>query len=399
MGRSTFTREAYAAASKAYVPPSGPATRRAEQQAHNTGKLNPLVDPSEYGVIRPSRLRFEEITNGPHKGMFRLTIGCSMPIEMRLDTTGSMGGNVDVALQVLPELYDLSSWALPGYDVHVAIGIFGDIVDQFVLCRPQFEMEAEKIVHQLTLMVPERAGGDSPEDPHYGLFGAAYLTRAYVNQIGLKRYDFSVSDATAHDGLSEKQLIRIFGKEVFEKVAVNGHQIDQNDLPSTQEVVQDLLKQAHAFFLQIGRNTYTTSYWSEIFGPERVVQVPDIHYLPNVQSLIIALTEGTASTNETTDYPFPEDEPITLSNAEEFLIKDGKVSINTARQLVEAVANIPIGAQVALREGLRVPQQGDIFRVKPDYINGTDLWPIDRSEVVADEVITNTGKPTGPEWL
>jgi hypothetical protein len=401
MGRGTFTRSAFDTARSTFVPRTGPATRAAEQSAKRTGKLNPLVDPKEYDVIRRSLVRFEEREDG----LLELTIGCSMPIETRLDTTGSMGGNVDVALRVLPDLYDLCSWALPGYDVHVAIGIFGDVVDSFVLCRPQFEMEADKIVEQLTLMVPDRWGGDSPEDPQYGLFGAAYLTRAYANQIGLKRYDFTVSDATAHDGFSERQLIRIFGDEVFDKVAFNGYQINRNNLPTNEEVVRDLLTQAHAFFLQVGRDSHVTDYWAEIFGPERVVQVPDVRLLPNVQSLIIALTEGTAKVGGDNEYDFPGVESFTLSDAEEFLIQDGNISIEDARHIVRAVANIPIGAQVPLRQaiidgGHEIPKAGDLFRVKPDVFAGTDLWPIDPSELGDIEPVVDTDSVAdGPNWL
>lgn len=378
MGRDAFTRASYASASRMYVPTSGPATRAAEQKARNTGKLDPLVDPAEYGVIRRSLLRFEERP----EGLYELTVGCSMPVETRLDTTGSMGGNVDVALKVLADLYELCSGVLPGYDLHIATGIFGDVVDNFVLCRPQFEMLADKIVHQLTLMVPERAGGDSDEDPHYGLFGAAYLVAAYVNCIGLKRYDFTVSDARARDRLSERQLVRIFGDQVFEKVAANGFQIDRNDLPSTKEVVQDLLKQAHAFFLQVGKHSETTKFWTRVFGADRVVVLPDTRLLPQVQAVIIGLTEGTLNLDQVTDF-------LTTNN----------VSAADARNIARSVANIPIGAQALLREGIRVPQKGDLFREKPDVFNKTNLWPINPGEAAADVVVPNTTKPAGPNWL
>jgi hypothetical protein len=372
MGRDTFTRSSYAAATRAYVPSSGPATRLAEQRAHRTGKLDELVDPAGYGVIRRSLLRFEELPNG----LFELTVGCSMPVETRVDTTGSMGRNVDVAIKVLPDAYDLCSSVLPGYDLHMATGIFGDVVDRFVLCRPQFEMLAEKIVEQLTLMVPERAGGDAPEDPHYGLFGGAYLVAAYANRIGLKGYDFTVSDAPARMRLSENELVRVFGPEVFDKVAANGHTLDRNDLPSTKEVVDDLQKRAHAFFLQVGSDRWTTEFWTEVFGADRVVVLPNTELLPQVQATIIGLTEGTLSLSQVTEF-------LTTNN----------VSENDAKRIVSSVANIPIGAQEVLREGIRVPQKGDLYR------NKTDLWPIDQSEVSSEVSHLNTGTTEEPNWL
>lgn len=381
MGRNTFTRAAYASAHTAYVPRSGPATRFAEEQVRNTGKLNPLVDPAEYGVIRRSLVRFEEREDS----LLELTIGCSMPIETRVDTTGSMGHNVDVALRVLPQAYDLCSSVLPGFDVHLATGIFGDVFsDRFPLQRPQFEMEAEKLVEQLTLMAPERnGGGNGGEDPHYGIFGGAYLTAAYANCIGLKRYDFTVSDEPARYDLSEQQLVRIYGKDVFEKVAYNGHSIDRNNLPSTKEVIDDLLKQAHAFFFQVGDRSDATRFWPDVFGQDRVIRLPDTELLPQVQATIIGLTEGTLALDEVADF-----------------LESKGVDKHDVKSIERSVSNIPIGAQVPLREAIRVPQKGDLFQEKPDVFAKTNLWPIDASEapeLVPAAMATETNE--GPNWL
>lgn len=329
------------------------------------------MDPAEYSVIRRSLLRFEEQPNG----LFELTVGCSMPIEIRLDTTGSMGDNVDRALKVLADQYDLCSRVLPGYDVHMAIGIFGDCADNFVLCRPQFEMLADKIVHQLTLMNPEHGGaGNGGEDPHYRLFGGAYLVAAYANRIGLKGYDFTISDEPARDNLNERQLVRVFGPDVFDKVKANGFDIDRNNLPSTEEVVQDLLKRAHAFYLEVdGYDRYNAhAFWTRVFGPERVIVLPRIELLPQVQAIIIGLTEGTLSLSDVTGF-----------------LTEAKVTKEEAKRIENSVANIPIGAQEVLREGIRVPQKGDLYRDK------TDLWPIDPSEV-PDAITEESDEPV---WL
>lgn len=372
MGRETFSRVSYARSVKTFAPGDGPVTDRAEQEAHSTGKLNPLVDPAEYGVIRRSLLRLEQKPSG----LWEVTVGTPMPVETRVDTTGSMGGNVDIALGVLPEAFELCSQVLPGYDLHMAIGIFGDVVDHFVFCRPQFEMVAPKIVEQLTLMVPERAGGDSPEDPHYGLFGAAYLTAAYINRIGLLGYDFTVSDAPGRDRLSPKQLERIFGKEVFEKVAENGHQIDEKDLPTTAEVVQDLLKRAHAFFLQVGGSSHASGFWTEMFGADRVIALPSTEILPHVQAAIIGLTEGTLSLADVTGF-----------------LTDNNVSERDAAKIVRSVSNIPIGAQAALPNYNRRPKLGDLFQKK------TDTWPIDPNKVPVGVAEGEPAADEGPNWL
>lgn len=373
MGWGTFTREAFTRAHEEHVPrDSRSTTERAEQQARKTGKLDPLVDPAGYGVIRRSLLRFVQRDDK----LWELTVGTSMPIETRVDTTGSMGNNVDVAMRVLPDAFEQYAKVLPGYDIHVATGIFGDVRDGFVLCRPQFEMLAEKIVKQLTLMVPERDGGDSEEDPHYGLFGAAYLVNAYINRIGLKGYDFTISDATAHDRFDERELKRIFGDEVFDKVAENGHQINRRDLPSIKEVVNDLQKRAHAFFLQVDRHPHTTQFWSEIFGANRVIVLPRTEVAPHVQAVIIGLTEGTLS----------------LQDVKTFLAGSG-LGKSEIDAVVRSVSNIPIGAQAALPNYAKRPKKGDLFKEK------TDLWPIDAEE--AKKVLGKKGKKPagGPAWL
>lgn len=375
MGRDTFSRDTYKSASLRFVPEKGPATARAEQSAHETGKLNPLVDPAGYGVIRRSLPRLEQTK----KKFWELTVGTPMPIETRLDTTGSMGGNVDIALGVLPNSYEQCKDVLPGYDLQIATGIFGDVSDRFVLCRPQFEMVADKIVEQLTLMVPERDGGDTPEDPHYGLFGAAYLIDAYLHRIKLKSYDFTVSDAPARDRLDERELRRIFGKEVFEKVVENGHQISVRDLPTTTEVVQDLLMHTHAFFLQVGPHPETTRFWTSVFGRDRVIVLPSTELLPQVQATIIGLTEGT----------------LDLKTVPKFL-EHGNVSNGDAKEIVRSVANIPIGAQAVLPNYSKRPQKGDLFKEK------TDLWPISSSHTgtPSDDDVEGEGDSSGKlTWL
>lgn len=374
MGKNTCSRSSYESAKKTFVCDSGPATARAEQTAKATGRLNPLVDPMGYGVIRPSRPRFEQLDNG----FWQMTVGTPVPVETRLDTTGSMGHNVDVAIEVLPDAYELCSQMLPGCDLQVATGIFGDVSDQFVLCRPQFEMMAEKIVEQLTLMVPERAGGDAPEDPHYGLFGAAYLTNFYINKIGLKSYDFTVSDAPARDMLDASQIRRIFGGEVFQLAANNGFQMNPLDLPSTKEMVQDLLNRSNAFFLQVGDSSSTYRFWTEVFGKERVITLPDTKFVPQVQAVIIGLTEGV----------------IRLIDVISFLENNNIDAVN-AKKILNSVANIPIGVQAALPNYGKRPKKGDIFREK------TDLWPIDPVELgnLGVSTLDDEEKSESIKWL
>jgi transcriptional regulator of met regulon len=374
MGGNVFTNHDYGQSVKKHTSGSSFVTRNAEEKAISTGKLDPQVNPAEYGVIRYSKPRYiiDEDT-----GLWKLEVGIPMPIETRLDTTGSMGNNVDKALKVLPKQYNLCSGVLPDFVLQLATGIFGDCDDKFVLCRPKFAYSAERLVERLTLMVPERNGwGNGGEDPHYGLFGAAYLTDTRINKYGLKGYDFTISDEPARDSFRDNQLVRVFGPEVFAKISENGFKIDKNDLPSTKEVVQDLLNRSHAFFIQIDTNPRTTEFWEHVFGKDHVISLLDIDYLPHIQALIVGLTEGTVSMN----------------NAVNFLAEND-IADSTAEEMVRSVSHIPIGAQAILKAKINrpLPQKGDLFKEK------TDLWPVESKEIKPKEQAPTTEEKI--EWL
>lgn len=376
MGGSSFTDHDYSRALKERVKDSASVTAKAEQKAYKTGLLDPQVDPAANGVIRFSKPLFRELENG----FFELEIGLPMSVESRLDTTGSMGDNVDIAMKALPKLYNLCTDVLPGYDLQIATGIFGDIQDRFVLCRPKFAHSADRLVERLTLMVPEGKGGDETEDPHYGLFAGAYLTNARINSYNLKGYDFTISDAPSRVDLDSRQLERIFGKEVFEKTAENGFNINKYDLPDIRDIVRDLLKITHAFLILVDPGPGTADFWQRVFGEERVIKLRDISYLPYLQALIIGLTEGT----------------LTMTNADWFLKQNGVTDIQAAT-LVRSVAHIPIGEQEKLRYALDrpLPQKGDLFRQK------SDIWPIEQGEIIESDEQTNkeASKDKKIEWL
>lgn len=375
MGKTTFSRDTYfRAASAATDGGTRSATAHSEQQARVTGKLNPLVDPAEFGVIRRSLPRLEKRDDG----LFEMTVGPPINVESQLDTTSSMQDSIDLALKSLADTYDGLNAVMPRYDIQMATGLFNDVGDTFVLCRPQFEMEADKLVHQLSLLVPERGGGDPPEDPQYGLFGAAYLTDAHVVKYGLKGYHFTISDAPGRNRIDKDQLIRIFGKEVFEKVAENGFQVSPKDIPSTKEVVQELLTRSHAFFLQVRGHDEATRFWQGVFPAERVIQLPSASMLSQVQAAIVGLTEGT----------------LDLGNCKEFLL-GRQVPKTHADTIVRSLAGIPLGAQAELPNFSKLPKAGDLFTAK------TDVWPIDAAEKPAEKKSKGGGKKDGkgPEWL
>ena len=348
MGRETFSVDAYRAAriqhnvtSDTYV------TRHAEAEARRTGTLSYIVDPAKgpMGPVRESKIRLD-----PYGDKWIATVGCPMDIEVTCDTTGSMGGEVDTEMQVLPDLYASVAQMLPGYDPQLCLGIFGDCEDPFVMCRPQFEMEAGKIVEYLKEMAPQRGGhGNGGEDPQYAMLARAYLTNAYTNRIGLKGYHFVVTDEPCHFEIEDRQIIRIFGEDA-----------PQNELREIgpvrgriQRMVKRLKEVTHQFVLVVNHDGWsydrTQHAWEELVGTPNVIAIRSTWALPAVISAIIGLTEGT----------------LALSNLKQHL----------GEHYTEELY-FDLGALEAEQETLRsamlhpVPKKGDIFRTKED------TWPI-----------------------
>lgn len=197
MGRNPFSDDDYQKARDTLgVSQRTDVTKQAEERTRQTGRISEIVDPS-INPIRRSMIRLD-----PHLKLWTVTMGTPMDIEVTCDTTGSMGGEVDTLMNTLPNLYGAVAKVLPGYDPQLCLGIFGDCGDPHVVWRPQFEMEAGKIVNYLKELSPQRQGqGNHGEDPQYAMFARAYLTWAYTNQIGLKGYHFVVTDEPYHDHL------------------------------------------------------------------------------------------------------------------------------------------------------------------------------------------------------
>lgn len=352
MAKETFTRQAFARTAARAQAQGGAGAAAAEKVRSGKG-IDPLVDPKAHGLIRYSRPRFEE-----RDGRFVLAMGPPIAERTGLDTTGSMGTNVQRAFRLLPKSYDLlvagKNSVLRRYDLQMGTDIFGDLLDERVLLRSQFEMGV-KIAEQLDMMPPEGGGwGNDGEDPEFRLFAAAYLTNAVINRWGLKSYDFTLTDEPAHEWLTADNLVKVFGDTVFEKVAENGHEISKKAPPSNKRVIDDLLKIAHAFVLLVGDRSDASAYWPRVIDKSRIIKIPDVELFPQVKAAVIGLTEGT----------------LTLQTVHAFLREEGELAEKDAAFVVRAVSGIPIGAQAALPNFGKLPKKGDIFRTK------TDVWPI-----------------------
>lgn len=343
MGRGALSRTSYEDALRTRgISHIQNVTSRAEKKARNTGKLSSIVDPA----VNP--VRFSKIRLNPYQKQWVSTMGCPIDIEVSGDTTGSLGRiEVDTQMKVLPELYEAVAEVLPEYDPQLCLGIFGDCRDSFVMCRPQFEMEAGKIIDYLQEMAPQLGGcANDGEDPQYAMFARAYLTDAYTNRIGLKGYHFITTDEPCHERLERKQIRRIFGDDIFE----NDLKRFADKMPNIEEVIQDLKRQAHQFVLVLEDYRYdAVRRWRSLCGAQSVIKICSTNQLPGVVSAIIGLTEGT----------------LDLESLSKHLAK------YDCEELEPEVSKVELGAQAKLRHALLhpVPKRGDIFQEK------SDLWP------------------------
>ena len=379
MGDRTFSRTAYTKVhDDATSGGKTKATQGAEERIRSGLGIDPLVDPKglpHLGPVRMSLPRFEK-----QGDLWRLTRGIPMCKETLLDTTGSMGNNVNIAFGVLPDSYDMLTGGknpiLGRYDVQICTSTFNDVADGTpVHYRSQFEMD-EKIADQMTRIASGNGRGNGKEDPQFALFGAAYLTAASINRYGLKYYHFAISDEPFVQTIDPMWLKTIFGDDVLERAKLNGYDFEARNLPHTSKVVKDLQSRAHAFFLQVGNRSDVSNQWTDLYGGDHFIKLggDGTSYLHYIEACIIGLTEGV----------------LDLASAKDFLLEH-KLSKDVADRIIRSVAHIPLGAQMLCPNFDKVPMAGDMFREK------TDLWPVDPNEI--NPTVSETDEEGGPTWL
>src|SRR3989344_9106985 len=174
--KGSFSVAAYESRAKTIATVGrGSATFEGEERVRQGKGLDSLVDPKERGVIRMSNNLLV-----PEGDRFVLKFGVAMPVKTDIDTTGSMGGNVNIAFRVQPKVQNLliqgKSAVLSRYHTQMATGIIQDEQDSYAYMISQFEPDNE-VERQMGLLVPERSGGDEPEEYQLGLISTAYLTK------------------------------------------------------------------------------------------------------------------------------------------------------------------------------------------------------------------------------
>lgn len=326
----------------------GTSTYKGETRHRQGLGIDPLVDPSSHGAIRESR----DLLVPQDDGTLLLIAGIGMPVRTGLDTTGSMGHNVDIAFGVLPRVQNLlvqgQGAVLRRYHVQIATAIIQDVGDSYAHLHSEFEPDNE-VERQMGLLVPERGGGDAIEDYQLHLWYAAHRTQTdIVAKHGLRGYDFIVGDEMGREEITPSTVRSVY--------KIDGL---QSAIP-TRDVGRQLLKTSHAFYLQVGEHQRVTSWWMPVLGRDRLVHLPRTEDIAEVQAVIIGLTEGV----------------LDLQSAVDFLT-EARVPRTHAQKIVRAVSHIPLRAQADLPNFNRIPEKGTIFASREDTRPVNDERPVE----------------------
>ncbi len=365
MGKERTSHAAYTGY-KAKAESDGGATRKAETQFRSSGTINELVDPSKRFDVRGKSSMYLELLGGTPP-RYVLKRGVPMPTETVVDTTGSMGENLDIILNVIGNTYSFLTTGkkplLDRYDAQFCIGEFGDYKDPVTYMSTMYESDF-KVLVQLAMMVPNRAGQDFTEDPIVALFAAAYLRQLDITKYGLKGYHFTVSDADTRFEIASSTLTKVFGAKIYEELAKRGFgNITARNIPDGAEIVKQMKKNYHQFFLQVGSESVTTRCWERLYGEDRVVTLKHSRFLPYTQAAIIGLSEGILDLQTVVDF-LREDQ--SAGGYEQTAL-----SLDDAEDIRDSVVHIPMRAQAKLPNFNKIPTKLSVFA------NETDLWPIE----------------------
>ncbi len=304
-----------------------------------TGKLDPLVDPN--GQIRKSRFVW---TPNPD-GTFTLKEGCKRPYFFATDGTGSFGENVGKAFDAAPIIHAMLTGNCAGnHQMDFSFCVFQDRDDRHpVIQIPQFEGDNRWAEH-MRLLIPDKNGGDIPEDYDLGIWYAANRVYADLFRYGGKGIFVLLLDAPGR-GIVEGSLVR-------EHLGVDL----QSDI-QTATVWKQLQTKFHSYVVVFGSRE-VTNWWLSIAGQGSVIVAPSSALFAEVQSGLVYATDTIRPTE---------------AGLYDFLRAGGAntgISRNDAARIWEAyvAAGLPFGANAKL--GIELPKPGDVFA------SMTDKWPI-----------------------
>lgn len=338
-----------------------------------TKRMDPLVDVK--GKLRLSHNSFKKSDDG--KAI--LVNGIALPIFSSFDGTGSMGEMAGIAHGAIGEIMAMLGGIRGRYNPQLSSSVVQDVVDTHpVFQMAQFETD-ERVAEQIRLLIPDHGGADSTEDYQLSL---AYLMLAVDTDIynfyGLKGYAFIVGDEIGREKVTASDV-----KEYL------GHKL-QKDM-TTKAVAKEVLKKWHLFYIVVGNERGTGSWWTDKLGKGRVVYCLDPHKLAEVQAALVYVTE--------TDQPTEE-------GLFEFL-KAGGGNKKATKALAKEVwswiveAGVEFGAQTKLAGYNDIPLPGAVFE------HYRHQWPVGHAkfaenyipdEPAASEPTASSPKSEKPNW-
>lgn len=313
---------------------------RGEEVFRRTGAMDPLV--SVKGKIRKSRFVWQPNDDGT----YTLKKGYKRPYMFSTDGTGSFAEYIGKAFEAAPRIYGMMEGNCEGHhQMDFSFSVFQDRDDPHdVVQVPEFESD-NRFAEHMRLLVPDRNGGDAPEDYDLGIWYAANRVRSDLFlRYGGKGIFVLLLDAPGR-GRVESRLVREhLGVEL------------QSDV-DTSVVWQQLLKQFHAFVVVFGSG-HTANWWQPVVGQGRMIVAPSHELFAEVQSGLVYVTDN--------------DQP-TEAGLYEFLRAGGAndgISKSDASRIWRAYveARVPFGANAKL--SIELPKPGDIFA------SMTDMYPV-----------------------
>lgn len=311
---------------------------RGEDVYRRTGRMDPLV--RVHGAVRNSKFAWTRNDDGT----FTLVNGYKRPYMFATDGTGSFAEYIAKAFEAAPRIYAALDGNRNGHQMDFSFSVFQDRDDHHdVIQVPEFESD-NRFAEHMRLLVPDRAGGDSPEDYDLGIWYAANRVRADLFRYGGKGIFVLLLDAPGR-GVVESRLVR------------NHLGVELQNSIDTKVVWQQLLNKFHGFVVVFGSGR-TAEWWQPIIGQGRMIVAPAHELFAEVQSGLVYVTD--------------KDQP-TEAGLYDFLRAGGQgsdISKSDVARIWRAYtdARVPFGANAKLR--IELPKPGDVFAQM------SDMWPI-----------------------
>jgi hypothetical protein len=371
---ATFSREAFRGTVKAMELSGEEVHHKGEKVFRTTGQLDPMVNI--HGERRLSRNAM--VREGDQ---FLLPHGPKLPLLFGVDGTGSMGGNVAKAFYAMEAIDAMLAGVRTRYQTDISFAVLQDVDDRHpVYQMAQFESD-QRIANHVRLLIPDKSGGDEPEDYDLGL---AYVLLATETDIfdfyGLKGYFMIVGDQIGRGAVYPEGVQRHLGHSLQTTI-------------QTSAICKALLDRWHLFFVQVGSGfnpvlQSVTSWWRQRLGEGRVVTVPEPDFLAEVQAGLVYVSENEQPTEKgLVDFLLAGGANIRI---------DDQGACEVWRWLQAAQPHF--GAQARLSGHSDLPKPGDIFA------HYRHPWPIghprEGENVTPDD--TETPAPSGEsdkiEW-